>query len=345
MQETSLARILGVLRARSWLVLLLAVPVVLTALWFARSQPPMYQSQVVLAFSPGATGTADNAFVRLVPRYLLAATAASSLRAAEAAAGLPSGALGNSVTAENPTGSLQLELTATTGDARRSEAAVAALADTVLSATDVDPLVDARIIVGPTEPTDVTPVRRQVAVAAGTVLSVVPGISLAFILEGLRPRIRVRDDVEQLGIPVVLSARRRRLRGMAATGKRGRVPNVLTSVRLQLTAGAAKHGTRAVVVTSAASADAALVALLAEALSRPAGGVGSSGEGPETTEDDAGVLARPGLLSDPAAQAAVRAHGSCLLVLSARDDVARARECVRLLRSLEADRVGGVLVR
>jgi hypothetical protein len=114
---------------------------------------------------------------------------------------------------------------------------------------------------------------------------------------------------------------------------------------LQLTAGAAKHGTRAVVVTSAASADAALVALLAEALSRPAGGVGSSGEGPETTEDDAGVLARPGLLSDPAAQAAVRAHGSCLLVLSARDDVARARECVRLLRSLEADRVGGVLVR
>ncbi len=344
MQETSLARILGVLRARSWLVLLLAVPVVLTALWFARSQPPMYQSQVVLAFSPGATGTADNAFVRLVPRYLLAATAASSLRAAEAAAGLPSGALGNSVTAENPTGSLQLELTATTGDARRSEAAVAALADTVLSATDADPLVDARVIVGPTEPTDTSPVRRQVAVAAGTALSVVPGISLAFILEGLRPRIRVRDDVEQLGIAVVLSARRRKLRGMAAA-KRGRAPEVLTSVRLRLTVGAPKHGTRAVVVTSAASADAALVALVAEALSRPAGGAGSSEEGLKRTEDDAGVLARPGLLSDAAAQAAVRAYGTCLLVLSARDDVARAAECVRLLRSLEADRVGGVLVR
>ena len=345
MRETSLGRLVSVLRARSWLVLLLAVPVVLAALWFARSQPPMYQSQVVLTFNPGAAGTADNSFIRLVPRYVLTATAATSLRAAEVAAGLPSGSLGDSVTAVNPTGSLQLELTATTEDGSRSEAVVTALAGSVLSAADADPLVDARVVVGPTEPTDVTPLRQKVALAAGTGLSVVPGISLAFILEGLRPRIRVRDDVEQLGIPVVLSARRRRLRGMAATGKRGRAPDVLTSVRLQLTAGAAKHGTRAVVVTSAASADAALVALLAEALSRPAGGVGSSGEGPETTEDDAGVLARPGLLSDPAAQAAVRAHGSCLLVLSARDDVARARECVRLLRSLEADRVGGVLVR
>ncbi|MEX5720534.1 Wzz/FepE/Etk N-terminal domain-containing protein [Geodermatophilus maliterrae] len=344
MQETSLGRILSVLRARSWLVLLLAVPVVLAALWFARSQPPMYQSQIVLTFSPGPAGTADNAFVRLVPRYLLTATAATSLRTAEAAAGLPSGALGNAVTAENPTGSLQLELTATTGDAGRSETAVAALADSVLSAADADPLVDAQVIVGPTEPTDVTPIRRQVAVAAGTALSVVPGITLAFILEGLRPRIRIREDVEQLGIPVVLSTRRRELRRMVAT-RRGRVPDVLTSVRLQMTAGAPKHGTRAVVVTSVAPFDAASVARLAEALSRPTGGGDRSGEVPGAVADEAIALARPALLSDEAAQAAVRAHGKCLLVLSARDDVERAEECVQLLRRLDADRVGGVLVR
>jgi capsular polysaccharide biosynthesis protein len=342
-QETSLGRILSVLRTRSWLVLLLAVPVVLVALWFARSQPPMYQSQIVLTFSPGASGTADNAFVRLVPRYLLTATAATSLRTAEAAAGLPSGSLGDSVTAVNPTGSLQLELTATTGDASRTEAAVVALADSVLSAADADPLVDARVIVGPTEPNDVTPIRRQVAVAAGTALSVVPGVSLAFILEGLRPRIRLREDVEQLGIPVVLSTRRRELRRMAAATKRRRTPDVLTSVRLQMTAGAPKHGSRAVVVTSATSSGAASVARLAEALSRPTGDVSSSGKVPGAAENEA--LSRPGLLSDEAAQAAVRAHGTCLLVLSARDDVERAGECVRLLQRLDADRVGGVLVR
>jgi capsular polysaccharide biosynthesis protein len=340
-RETSLGRLVSVLRARSWLVLLLAVPVVLAALWFARSQPPMYQSQIVLTFTPGAAGTADNAFIRLVPRYVVTATAGASLEAAEAAAGLPAGSLGDSVTAVNPTGSLQLELTATTEDGSRSEAVVTALAGSVLSAADADPLVDARVVVGPTEPTDVTPLRQKVALAAGTGLSVVPGISLAFILEGLRPRIRVREDVEQLGIPAVLSTRRRKLRRMAGVHRHAATAGILTSVRMQLQAGAPDRGGHAAVVTSAVASEAPAVTRLAEALSRVWGGAGR----PAGTPSQAAVLARPALLANEAAQVAVRDHGTCLLVLSARDDVERARECVRLLQRLGAERIVGVLVR
>src|SRR3954468_2977634 len=96
-REQSLARVLAILRGRWRLMVVIGLPIVLLSLWFAATRAPEDSSQVVVSFTPESTVFPDTSFTRLVPRYLLVATDAETLRSAETMAGLPEGSLTGAV--------------------------------------------------------------------------------------------------------------------------------------------------------------------------------------------------------------------------------------------------------
>jgi molybdopterin-binding protein len=331
MAEQSFGRFLAIVRGRWRLVTALGLPVVLLSLWFAASRPPAYSSEVVVGFHPEPALFADNSFLRLMPRYLLTATSEPALRAAESQAGLPAGALGDSVTVENPSGTVEVSLTVTTESAEAAQLAVGALSDAVLTAAAADPLVTADVLAGPTDAVDRAPTRQALLVAVGFAVAAVLGVSVAFVVEGARPRLRVREDVAALGIPVLAAVAGRHLSGRARVLPRPTQPREAPAgLRFQVDAAAGAG----LMVTSPSSADAAVVEALVGLLP-------GSGAPPSAIP---GVLAHPGLLDDDSARDAATDARQCLLVLRAGTPVDQAQDSLRLLERLDVRVVGGVLV-
>jgi capsular polysaccharide biosynthesis protein len=341
-QEASLSKILAVLRARWLLILLLATPVLLVSAWYAATRPPAYSSQVVLTFTPKPAASPDISFVRLLPRYVTAATAQDALQAVSAVAGVPEAALRDSVTAVNPPGTVDLTVTAITDSPRVSQSVATQLADRVITATRGDPLVGARVIVGATEPDNGTPLRQLAAVGAGLVLCLLPGISLAFALEGARPRIRVREDLVGLGVEVPAVVRRRALSKRRLPWRRRRDVSDLAGLALDVRGATRAGGAAPLVLASPGRSGADLLARLTSAVSQasgvPAAGAAHVGTAPT-------LVASPGLLTDEIAREAVRGSLGCLLVLPAGTLVERAQECVGLVERLGARLIGAVLLR
>jgi capsular polysaccharide biosynthesis protein len=327
--ETTLATIVAVLRARVWLVALLAVPVLVLSIGYAATREPVYRSDVVLSFKPDVGSSSGTSFLRLVRRYQLVATSSDALRSAERRAGLSQGALTGAVAVESPGDTLQLGVAVQTSSVAESERGAAAVADVVVEITGRDPLVAAERLIGPTEATDVTPTRQMMAVAAGVVVGLVPGVGLAFVLEGARPRLRTRRDVVTLGVTLLLTLSRRTLLESRA-GQADRIVGLpALRAELDLRAGGRR---RPVVLVSPSPADSDLVHALARALAPPLSGVPAP-------------VVRPGLLADAEAVAAVRKHGRVVLVLPTGTRADLAEDCVELVRRLGAELVGGVLIR
>jgi capsular polysaccharide biosynthesis protein len=333
-QESSLRKILAVLRARLLLVVLLAVPVLLMSAWYAATRPPTYTSEVVLTFTPEPLASPDVSFIRLLPRYLTVATGPESLQAAAAAADVPVAALRDSVTATNPGGSVEMQLGATTLSPASSQLAAASLADSVITATDADPLVSASILEDASEPQNATRLRQLAALGAGVSLCLLPGVSLAFALEGARPRIRVREDLEALGVGAPFAVRRRQL---------ARNPSELAALALEVRAAAGGGAAPPVTVSSPTSSEADEVSGLAAAL-EPATDGSKTYDAESEQGVPAGLVAAPGLLTDEAARSAVLRSSGCVLVLISGTTTERAQDCVRLLERLDVRLIAAVLL-
>jgi capsular polysaccharide biosynthesis protein len=337
--EPSLRKVLAVLRARWLLVVVLAVPVLVASAWYAVTRPTSYTSEVVLTFSPEPLASPDVSFIRLLPRYLVAATAPESLQAAAVVSGVPVADLRDSVTSVNPGGTVEIRVTVTTPSPRSSQLAAASLADSVIAATGTDPLVGARVLDAADEPSDGAPLRQLVALAAGLFLCPLPGIGLAFTLEGARPRVRAREDVQGLGITTPATVRRRRL-----TRMRARDTDELAPLVLDVRATTGDPSRTPVVVTSPTSSEADAVAQVTAALAAAVdlphtADTGSAGNGAAT------LGSAPGLLTDEAARSAVLRAGQCVLVLPSGTATDRAQDCVHLLERLDVRLVGAVLLR
>jgi hypothetical protein len=335
MGEQSFARMLAILRGRWRVMAAVGLPVVLLSVWFAASRPPAYTSEVVVGLHPEPAVYADNSFLRLMPRFLMTATGGSALRGAETRAGLPEGALDESVTAENPSGSTEILLTVTTASADAAPLAVGALADTVLRAAAEDPLVIADVLAGPSDAVDGTPTRQLLVLAVGLALAAALGVGLAFVIEGARPRVRVRDDVALLGIPALATVSGGHLSARwALPGHAARQRDELGKVRLLVEAAAVPPSSAGVAVVSPSPCDTHAVERLVTALSPP--GEPHAGTG--------AARALPGLLVDQSTRDAVTDAGQWLLVLRAGTSLDDARDCVRLAELLNARVLGGVLV-
>jgi capsular polysaccharide biosynthesis protein len=332
MGEQSFARMLAILQGRWKLVVALALPVVLLSVWFAATRPPAYTSEVVVGLNPEPSQYADNSFLRLMPRYLLTATSDPAVRAAETAAGLPAGSLASSVSAENPSDTTEVFLTVTTESPEATPRAVQAIADVVVAAAADDPLVSAAVLAGPSEPADGTPIRQMLLVAVGLTVATALAVSLAFLVEGARPRLRVREDVAALGIPAATTNSFVKPSGRWSA-RPARTDRALTALRSQLESAAGTASSAGLVVTSPSLREAAVVATVVDAMSHSNGA-------PELTPE---LRAHPGVLVDDAARATVTAERQCLLVLAAGTPTEEAQDCVRLLERLRVRVVAAVL--
>ena len=329
-QETALPRMAAVLRSGWWLVLLIAAPVVAVAVWYAVSREPDYRTQVVLSFSPDAGSSADSSFLRLVRRYQFVATGPEALDAAASAAGLPRDPLGGAVTVESPGDTLQMTVTVRSGSAGSAEAAAGAIADVVVASGDQDPRVDADVLVEPSAPANLTPLRQVVAVSAGALVGLVPGIGVVFLLEGVRPTIRTRRDVKALGIPLIATVRRKDLGMSRARRSREPAPLHLPELRAELQRLATGTTRPGVVLMSASSRDAAVVAALAERL-RLAG----------ATQ----VRVQPSTVDGGGVPSTVAGQETSLLVITGGTSTDDVDECLQTLGRLEVEVIGAVLVR
>lgn len=211
MREASLRRVLAVLRARWLLVAALGVPVLATTWGYAATLSPAHTATAVISFAPTQGEDAGPSFLRLIPRYEIAATTQEALAGAERDAGLPSGSLDDAVSTDLPGDSLELTLSVTTPTEETSAAAVRSLTDIVSSTADDDPLVSVWPAREPETSGNETPRRQAIALVAGLLLAPVPGAVLALGLEGSRPRVRLSEDLSAVGAPVLqaLPLRRR----------------------------------------------------------------------------------------------------------------------------------------
>jgi hypothetical protein len=277
----------------------------------------------------------------LVPRYLLVATDAETLRSAETMAGLPEGSLTGAVTAENLTNNLQMIVTVTSASARRSQVAAGALADRVLDAAARDPLVAARVVLGPTAPTNGTPIRQLLALIAGLLVAAVIGLSLVFVLEGAWPRFRVRDDISALGLPVLSALRRWDLYGRHHRhDSQRRDTSRLSQLRLQVATASCGRCTGSLVVASPTPSDAALVEALVRALAEMVEGP----RRPDAAPAGGRLLVRSWLPTEEPAPRGVTAEDCFLLVVSRGTLIEHAQDCVSLLERQGGRAVGGVLL-
>lgn len=221
MGEASLRQVFAVLRARWLLVAVLALPVILMSWGYAATLPPSHTATVLLSFSPAPGTNLGASFVVLVPRYEIVATRRDSLDAAALTAGLPSGSLHDAVSADRPRSRLELTLRVTTPTEEASVAAASSLADVVTRAVDTDQLVSARTVGAPRSTGDEAPRRRIMVLVAGLLLAPLPGAALALTLEGIRPRVRLPEDLSGAGVTVLMSLPlRRRLVAPDVPGQR-----------------------------------------------------------------------------------------------------------------------------
>jgi capsular polysaccharide biosynthesis protein len=207
--EASLRQVLAVLGARWGLVVLLAVPVLAASWGYVATIPPAYTATTVVSFAPASGTDPGPFFTRLLPRYEIVATTDQSLSRAERAAGLSEGDLGGAVVVDLPSRTLELVIEVTTRDEEASMAAVESLAQSVAEATQPDPLVTVWRNNEPSVGGDGTPRRQLIALLVGHALAPLPGAALALLLEGIRPRVRLPEDLDAAGVPTLATSRLR----------------------------------------------------------------------------------------------------------------------------------------
>jgi hypothetical protein len=339
--EPDLRRVLAVLRARRWLLVLVALPVFLVAVSYAALLPPAYQSTVVMAFTPDVDAPADETFVRLLPRYAIGATSEASLRTLETQLSLPAGSLTGAVRAELITGSLQLSFTVDGSGTEAVRSTAQGVADSVLAMAAEDEAVSARLLTGPSEPHDTSTLRRAMALAIGALVAAAAGVMVVLAVEASSPRVRLSEDLTSMGLPVLhtMKGRRHPLHTSRSTAQidTGRHVNLLAS-RLRALCG--QHGelsgrdARAPIYVTSVGHGAPYVAPLVDHLRR---GDGARRRG------QLKVAAYPPL-TDPGADApSLRGRPYVLVVPSgSRRDV--VQESMALGRALGGRAVGFVLV-
>lgn len=334
------------LRARWLLASLLTVPVLIVTTLFAVGLEPAFRSVAVVTFSPVAQGVPDNGFLRLLPRYAYTATAPQTLRAAEQTAGLTSGSLSDSVTAELPRGTVELTLTVTTSAPKSSVAAAQSLARSVLGAVDSDPSVSARVVQEPRQAADSAPRKRLVALVVGWVLAAMLAATSVIAIESLRPRVRLPEDLVRPGVPVLkpLPGRRGRLVGFRATASEG--TEVTSSSFGTLTFALARRAATgsgsdrrpALVVTSVEESVAEVEQVALELKRWQATSLGRDSQ--EMSE----VIAGPPIFPTEGSTIEALSGRVCVLVVHAGTPRDRMDQCVVLLDTLDAPLLGTVLI-
>lgn len=203
--DTGLLALLDALRRRWLLVVLVAVPVVAGATWYAESLPSQYEAEAVVAFAPRPEAGIGADVVRLVlPGFSQYVQSPQVLAEVGEVVGVDAADLSRSLDVSVPAETGTLQITVERESPQVAAQVASALADAVVAFTRDDPLVDGRIVADAVPPEEASgPPRTLLEVAAG-LLGLLAGAALAIVIERLRPRVRSAEDMEQFsGLPVI----------------------------------------------------------------------------------------------------------------------------------------------
>ena len=269
--------LLGFLEAlrRQWKVMLLvAVPLIAVAVWFAESAPAEYDGIAVVGFSPKPDRDPSADVVRLaLPKYPVYLTADDTVSSIAKIFGVDQGELeaGLDPTVPPETGTLRIRVRNESARIAAGTANAFAVSAVAFSATD--PIVEATVVATAVEPTEPAAPPRKMIEAAAVVLGLLAGATVALLAERGKPRIRKLSELAAVSDVRVLGSipRSRALRGVAIDGLADdAVAAALRSLRTSLDRESRKSPIQVLGVTSSVAGEGktTTACLLAMVLSR-----------------------------------------------------------------------------
>lgn len=231
---SSLLGLLRALRARWWVTLLVTLPMVAGAWWYAEQLPDEYTSQAIVLVEPRpdagpATGTA---VVRLkAPSYVAYLTAPATTRRLDGELGLAPGTVGSVVDAQVQSETGNVVITATSPSAERTLTVADAAAEELVAFSDDDELLQAQLLAAPVAPEAPSGPPRRTIQTAALVVALALGVVAAIAVDRRRPRVEDSSDVAALTEYALLGRVPRRRRLPDAPGLVFADPVIGTAVR------------------------------------------------------------------------------------------------------------------
>ncbi len=189
-EPTGAAGVLAAIRRRWRVALLMALPLWLGIVVYAEHLPSRYDGVVKVAFTPQAGKDIGADTIRLVaPQYVAYLTAPATSRMVSASLGVSPGALEAVTTAQLAPETNVLTLTVRLRDPGQAAQAANAFAAAAVSFSEADRLLDATVVSPALPPGAPASPPRRLLEAAGLLVALVAGGSLALVVDRSRPRI------------------------------------------------------------------------------------------------------------------------------------------------------------
>lgn len=199
-----LSVLLSLLRAmwsRWWVVLLVAVPMVAGAWWYAGQLEDEYTSEsiVVVEPRPEAGSATGPSVVRLkAPTYVAYVTADATTQAMDRRLGLERGTVADVFDAQVQSETGNIVVTATDRLPARAQEIAAAAAQELVDFSDDDVLLRAQLVAPPVVPDEPSGPPRTALRAAALLVALALGGIAAVAVERRRPQVETSADVEAL---------------------------------------------------------------------------------------------------------------------------------------------------
>lgn len=201
-EDDALTTVLGLLRSvrsRWWVVPLIAVPVIVGAVFFTERLPAVYQVESIVLVEPRPDGgpVTGSPIVQLkAPTYVAYITAPATATQLADELGTSTSTVSESLDAsvQPDTGNVTVTVRSTSPD--QATRLASAAAETLVEFSTGDELLQAEVIAPPVHPTSPAGPPRRLIEAAAVVVALGLAVLVAVLVDRRRPRIAEARDVE-----------------------------------------------------------------------------------------------------------------------------------------------------
>jgi len=194
--RVGLGDMLRALRLRWRIATVVFLGIVAGTVAYAYSLPKEYTAKSVVALTPRPnTGASASDVVQLGQKYVAYVTAPTTTRAVAPTVGMSRSELGDAVSADVATGSVDLTIKVQARSPRQAADAANALSDAAVSLAAGDDLLTADTVAPATIPTAPSKPRRKLYEGAGALVALLVAAAVAFLVERGRPRVRSALEV------------------------------------------------------------------------------------------------------------------------------------------------------
>lgn len=197
---SQLLRMGRAVRDRWYVVLLVAVPVVAGAVWYAQQLPATYSSEAIVLVEPrpGDTAVSPGVVTLKSPSYVAYLTAPATLRDLADRLDMQVSEVGPALDAQVEQDTGNITVSATASDPGRAQRIAQEGADLLVEFSDRDELLQAGLLAPAIEPTSPSGPPRRTIEAAAAVVALALAVAAALAVDRRRPRVDGPADVESL---------------------------------------------------------------------------------------------------------------------------------------------------